>query len=60
MRGVIARIQRWLTPAAAGSTIDPTSSSAQSPAATGAAVVVGQIEEAEQKGEEPPKPDQTD
>ena len=47
-RGLLTRLNRWLQPAAVGSSVDPATSTVQTPNAAGVKVVLGEIEDAQE------------
>ena len=54
LRGLLARINRWLAPAAVASSTERSGGTVQGPDAVGVKAVLGEIEVAEQQAQTPP------
>jgi hypothetical protein len=55
LRGLLARFNRWFSPAAVAASTERTGGSAQGPDAVGAKTVVGEIEDAAEPEGSPPE-----
>lgn len=60
MRRLIARINRWLAPAAVANAVDPATSTVQTSSAVGVKIVLGEVEEAGREQQTPEEAQKSD